>query len=78
MDEGSLLQTAVDAFVKELALENDLLLKGKVEIREVPAGTYLMQEESHKVTYFVHPFVVYFLLVSSPFSPGTVSTKVPP
>lgn len=43
------MTSAVDAFVKELGLENDSLLKDKVEIREVPSGTYLMQEESHKV-----------------------------
>ncbi|XP_065209623.1 neuropathy target esterase sws isoform X2 [Planococcus citri] len=48
IDETTLIQTAVDAFVKELGLEDDSLLSGKVEIREIPAGTYLMQEESHK------------------------------
>jgi hypothetical protein len=36
--------------VKELGLEDDTVLRGgKVEIREVPTGTYLMKEESHKV-----------------------------
>lgn len=49
IDETTLIQTAVDAFVKELGLDDDSLLSGKVEIREIPAGTYLMQEESHKV-----------------------------
>lgn len=49
VDEASLLQTAMDAFVKELGLENDTLLKDKVAVREIPAGIYLMQEESHKV-----------------------------
>ncbi|XKL67411.1 hypothetical protein PGB90_002902 [Kerria lacca] len=48
INEGSLLQIATEAFIKELGLENDSLLKGKVEIREVPAGIYLMQEDSHK------------------------------
>ena len=49
IDEASLLSTAVEAFVKDLGLENDELLKDKVEVREIPASTYLMQEESHKV-----------------------------
>lgn len=50
MDEAQVVQIATEAFVKELGLEDDTLLKdGKVQIREVPAGTYLMKEESHKV-----------------------------
>jgi lysophospholipid hydrolase len=45
--------------VKELGLEDDTVLRGgKVEIREVPAGTYLMKEESHKV---IKHFKYYFL-----------------
>lgn len=53
MDEAQIVQIATDAFVKELGLENDSLLKdGKIHIREVPAGTYLMKEESHKVCVF--------------------------
>lgn len=51
MDETSLMTSATEAFVKELGLENDSLLKNKIEIREVPSGTYLMQEESHKVNF---------------------------
>lgn len=50
-DEAQLIQLATDAFVRELGLEDDSILKdGKVQIREVPAGTYIMKEESHKVT----------------------------
>lgn len=50
LDEETLIQMATETFVKELGLEDDpVLLDGKVEIREVPAGTYLMKEESHKV-----------------------------
>lgn len=50
MDEAQVVQIATEAFVKELGLEDDTLLKeGKIQIREVPAGTYLMKEESHKV-----------------------------
>lgn len=46
------VQLATEAFVRELGLEDDSLLRdGKVEIREVPAGTYLMKEESHKVCF---------------------------
>ncbi|XP_058809810.1 neuropathy target esterase sws isoform X2 [Phymastichus coffea] len=55
MDEAQIVQIATDAFVKELGLENDSLLKdGKVHIREVPAGTYLMKEESHKDVALVY------------------------
>lgn len=49
VDEETLRQMATETFVKELGLEDDTVLRdGKVEIREVPAGTYLMKEESHK------------------------------
>ncbi|GLG97715.1 Neuropathy target esterase sws [Gryllus bimaculatus] len=48
MDEQQLIQVATEAFVRELGLEDDTILHGKVEIREVPTGTYLMKEESHK------------------------------
>lgn len=51
VDEETLRQIATETFVKELGLEDDaVLLDGKVEICEVPAGTYLMKEESHKVS----------------------------
>lgn len=51
IDEQTLIQMATETFVKELGLEDDTILRGgKVEIREVPAGTYLMKEESHKVS----------------------------
>lgn len=49
MDEAQLIQIATDAFVRELGIEDETVLKDKVQIREVPAGTYLMKEESHKV-----------------------------
>ena len=50
LDDAQVVQIATEAFIKELGLEDDSLLKGgKVQIREVPAGTYLMKEESHKV-----------------------------
>lgn len=49
MDEKALSQLATEAFVRELALENDSMLQGKIQMREVPAGTYLMKEESNKV-----------------------------
>ena len=50
LDEAQIIQIAIEAFVKELGLEDDsLLVDGKVQIREVPTGTYLMKEESHKV-----------------------------
>lgn len=50
LDEAHLVQIATEAFIRELGLEDESVLKdGKVQIREVPAGTYLMKEESHKV-----------------------------
>ncbi|KAK0159924.1 hypothetical protein PV328_007384 [Microctonus aethiopoides] len=48
LDDAHFVQIATDAFVRELGLKNDLVLKDKVQIREVPSGTYLMKEESNK------------------------------
>lgn len=42
---------ALKVFVKELKLDNDDLLQGKVEIRKIPINTYIMREDSHKVSY---------------------------
>lgn len=50
MDDDSLCQLATEAFVRELGLDNDFIIQGKLQIREIPAGTYLMKEESNKVT----------------------------
>ncbi|XP_075226516.1 patatin like phospholipase domain containing sws isoform X3 [Lycorma delicatula] len=48
-DESALIAQASEAFVKELGLgDASLIGDGKVEIREVLGGTYLMKEESHK------------------------------
>jgi lysophospholipid hydrolase len=49
VDEDTLIEIAIEAFVKELGLDDDIMLKGKLEIREVAAGTYLMKEDSNKV-----------------------------
>lgn len=63
LDEAHLVQIATEAFIRELGLEDDSILKdGKVQIREVPSGTYLMKEESHKVnvnipTLFIKIFI---------------------
>ncbi|KAK2579633.1 hypothetical protein KPH14_011561 [Odynerus spinipes] len=55
LDEAHLIQIATEAFVKELGLEDDAVLKdGKIQLREVPAGTYLMKEESHKDVALVY------------------------
>lgn len=61
LDETHLVQIATEAFVRELGLEDDSILRdGKVQIREVPAGTYLMKEESHKVNIsIILLFVIY-------------------
>lgn len=60
LDEAQFVQIATDAFVRELGIEDETMLKDKVQIREVPAGTYLMKEESHKVCHFL--FTLYFYL----------------
>lgn len=49
VDEEDLIEIATDAFIKELGLADSTFLQGKVEIREVSAGTYLMKEDSNKV-----------------------------
>ncbi|XP_045760775.1 neuropathy target esterase sws isoform X3 [Maniola jurtina] len=53
LDEQALVQIATEAFVKELGLENDEILKGNVQVRDLPAGTYIMKEESHKLYYSI-------------------------
>ncbi|XP_018378031.1 PREDICTED: neuropathy target esterase sws isoform X3 [Trachymyrmex cornetzi] len=54
LDEAQLVQIATDAFVHELGIEDEDMLKDKVQIREVPAGTHLMKEESHKDVALVY------------------------
>ncbi|XP_063392653.1 neuropathy target esterase sws-like [Cydia fagiglandana] len=53
MDEQALIRIATEAFIKELGLENDQLLQGAVQVRDLPAGTYIMKEESHKLYYSI-------------------------
>ncbi|CAH1099649.1 unnamed protein product [Psylliodes chrysocephalus] len=48
VNDEELIEIATEAFVKELGLDDLNILKGKVEIREVSAGTYLMKEDSNK------------------------------
>ncbi|XP_043254302.1 neuropathy target esterase sws isoform X2 [Colletes gigas] len=70
LDEAHLVQIATEAFVRELGLEDESILKdGKVQIREVPAGTYLMKEESHKDVALVY-IVSGLLTVSQRVSEG--------
>jgi len=59
LDEAQLVQIATDAFVHELGIEDEDMLKNKVQIREVPAGTYLMKEESHKVCHLYQIQTIY-------------------
>ncbi|XP_049884912.1 neuropathy target esterase sws isoform X4 [Pectinophora gossypiella] len=54
LDEQTLIQIATDAFVKELGLDSDHLLRGNVQVRDLPAGTYIMKEESHKDVALVY------------------------
>lgn len=44
---------AIDGFVREMGLEDDSILQGKVQFRELPSGTHLMKEESNKVTIVI-------------------------
>lgn len=62
LDEAQLVQIATDAFVHELGIEDETVLKDKVQIREVPVGTYLMKEESHKVYHFVSIFFIFIYI----------------
>ncbi|XP_050506232.1 neuropathy target esterase sws isoform X3 [Diabrotica virgifera virgifera] len=54
INDEELIEVATEAFVKELGLEDLDSLKGKVEIREVSAGTYLMKEDSNKDAALVY------------------------
>ncbi|KAJ8931428.1 hypothetical protein NQ314_015667 [Rhamnusium bicolor] len=54
VDEEDLIEIATEAFVRELGLEDASVLQGKVEIREVSAGTYLMKEDSNKDVALVY------------------------
>uniref|UniRef100_A0A6P7GUC6 Neuropathy target esterase sws-like n=1 Tax=Diabrotica virgifera virgifera TaxID=50390 RepID=A0A6P7GUC6_DIAVI len=58
INDEELIEVATEAFVKELGLEDLDSLKGKVEIREVSAGTYLMKEDSNKVNISLISFYV--------------------
>ncbi|KAK4881148.1 hypothetical protein RN001_004467 [Aquatica leii] len=53
-DVQSLIQIATEIFVRDLGLDDDSILKGKVEYREVAAGTYLMKEDSNKDAALVY------------------------
>ncbi|XP_065333820.1 neuropathy target esterase sws isoform X4 [Cloeon dipterum] len=48
-DEDTLIEIATAAFVRELGLDDATVLQGgKVQLRDVPVGTHLMKEDSHK------------------------------
>lgn len=64
VDEAQVIQIATEAFVKELGLDDDSVLKdGKIEIKDVPAGTFLMKEESQKVTVIYSDKKFHFLVI---------------
>lgn len=50
------LKMAIKVFVKELQIDNEDLLQGKVEIRKIPTNTYVMREDSHKVCCVLNVF----------------------
>ena len=51
---SQLLQGGIDGFVQLLGLEDDTLLKGQVEVRELHSGTYIMKEDSQKDAALVY------------------------
>ncbi|XP_045460732.1 neuropathy target esterase sws isoform X2 [Harmonia axyridis] len=53
-DSDCLIEIATEAFVKELGLKDDKKLTGKIEIREMPAGTFLVKEDSNKDVALVY------------------------
>lgn len=48
-DHDTLMKLAKAAFLRELNLQDESILEGKIEIKDVPTGTYLMRQDSHKV-----------------------------
>lgn len=54
--KDSYLKLARKILVKELKLDNEDLLQGKVEIHKIPTNTYVMQEDSHNVRIYVNNF----------------------
>ncbi|KAI4459957.1 hypothetical protein MML48_6g00010887 [Holotrichia oblita] len=48
MDDDMILNVATEAFVRDLGLDDDSILQGKIEIKEVATGTFLMKEDSIK------------------------------
>ncbi|GJQ73889.1 putative phospholipase B [Trypoxylus dichotomus] len=48
MDDNVLLNVATEAFVRDLGLDDDSILQGKIEVKEVATGTFLMKEDSIK------------------------------
>ncbi|XP_044761139.1 neuropathy target esterase sws isoform X1 [Coccinella septempunctata] len=53
-DPDSLINIATEAFIKELGLSDDKKLVGKIEIREITAGTFLVKEDSNKDVALVY------------------------
>jgi len=44
---------AIKVFVKELHLENEDLLHGKVQVHEILTNTYIMQDDFYKVKFML-------------------------
>jgi hypothetical protein len=72
VDEDTLIEIAIEAFVKELGLDDDIMLKGKLEIREVAAGTHHQSQTLHENR---PAFEERFLRVG-PTPPTTVPTLI--
>lgn len=51
---------ALKVFVKELQLDNEDLLQGKIEVRKIPTNMYVMHEDSHEVRLM---FIIYSITV---------------
>ncbi|XP_022900031.2 neuropathy target esterase sws isoform X1 [Onthophagus taurus] len=48
MDEELVRSIATEGFMKELGLSSDTILQGKIDIKDVTAGTYLLKQDSVK------------------------------
>lgn len=65
MDDEVLLNTATEAYVRDLGLDDDSMLQGKIEIKDVAAGSYLIKEDSIKVRFQFYLSFKHFIIFTS-------------
>ena len=54
MDEEALITIAKRGFKFQLGLNDDHCLNGKIKIKEIQGGTYVIKEDSHKDVALVY------------------------